>query len=75
MLLRRVSLITDAKQKSKDSLHPEARGPARAEIEERVSGADVTEGDNWEEEINLASAVRRKRHAPDSQPQKSGPVG
>ena len=51
-LLRRVSLITEVKQKLKDSLHPETRNPARAEIEERVSGTDVTESDNWVEEIN-----------------------
>ena len=45
MLLRRVSLITDAKLKSKDSVHPKTQNPAREEIEERMNGADVTKDD------------------------------
>ena len=53
MLLRRVSLITDAKRKLKDSLHPKTRDPARAEIERRIDGADVTKRDTREEEISL----------------------
>ena len=52
MLLRRVSLITDEKQKLKDNLHPKTQNPVREEIEERIDGADVTKNDKREEEID-----------------------
>ena len=52
MLFFRASLTMDGKQKMKDSLYPETRDPARAEIEGRVSGTDVAKSDNLEEGIN-----------------------
>ena len=52
MLLCRVSLITDEKQKLKDSVHPKEWNPARVEIEERMDGIDVIKNDERGEEID-----------------------
>ena len=52
MLLCRVSLITDEKQKLKGNVHPEEWNPARVEIEERMDGAEVNENDERGEEID-----------------------
>ena len=52
MLLCRVSLITDEKQKLKGNVHPEEWNPARVEIEERMDGIEVNKNDERGEEID-----------------------
>ena len=52
MLLCRVSLITDEKQKLKGNVHPEEWNPARVEIEERMDGIDVIKNGERGEEID-----------------------
>ena len=74
MLLRRVSLITDEKQKLKDSLHPKTRNPARVEIEERIDGADVTKNDKRGEEIDWPQLCEENARLQIPSFKKAGPL-